>query len=64
VEGGNILVKIDREKIEASGTSLDGRLVLLEDIVEVIGRLCRNRSDLLVAASIAGDEEDRNTLDL
>lgn len=64
MERRDVLVKIDCEEIETSGTVSDGRLVVLEDFVEVIGSFRCDGSNLLVAASIARDKEDWNTLDL
>jgi hypothetical protein len=64
VEGGDVLVEVDGEEVQAPGTGLDCVLVMLQDVVEVIGRFGGNGSDLLVASGVAGDEQDGDAPDL
>lgn len=64
MESRDILIEVDSKKVKTSGAVLDSRLVVLENFVEVIGSFCCDGPNLLVAARIAGDKEDRNTFDL
>lgn len=60
MESGNVFVEVYREEVEALGTSLERRMVVLHNFVPIIRSFGGNRSNLLVAPSIARDEEDRN----
>jgi hypothetical protein len=64
VESGNIFVEIDSEEVQAAAASLERRRVVLDDIVEVLGRLGGNWPHLFIASGIAGYEEHRDAFDL
>ena len=64
MEGGDVLVEVDGEEVQASCASLDRSLVMLQDVVEIIGCFCGDWSDLLVASGVAGDEQDGDAPDL
>ena len=64
MEGGDVLVEVDGEEVQASGAGLDRGLVVLQDVVEIIGRFCGDGPDLLVASGVAGDEQDGDAPDL
>jgi hypothetical protein len=64
VKSRDVLVKVRCEEIQAPSPCPNSGLVVLQSIVEVIGRLGGDGPDLFIAPGIAGDEEYRNTLDL
>lgn len=55
-----ILVEINGEEIEAPYTRIQLAVVMLEIVMEIVGSLCGDWSDLLVTSSITWDEEDGN----
>ena len=64
MEGGNVFVEVDREEVEGTLAILLSLLIVLQYVVVVIGGFGCQRTHLLVAACIAGDEQDGDALDL
>jgi hypothetical protein len=64
VERCDILVEVNGEEVEASGTGLDGGLIVLQDVVKIIRGFGGNGPDLFVAPGVAGNEQDRDSPDL
>jgi hypothetical protein len=64
VKGRDVFVEIDGEEVQAADSRLNRRLVLMEYVVEIICRFGGNGPDLLVAASVARNEENGDTFDL
>lgn len=64
MEGGNVFVEVDREKVEGALAVLLGLLIVLQYVVVVIGGFSCQRTDLFVAACVAWDEKDGDALDL
>ena len=64
MEGGDIFVEVDREEVERTLAVLLGLLVVLQYVVVIVGGLGGQRTDLFVAACVAGDEQNGDTLDL
>lgn len=60
----DVLVEVDGEEIKAPDAGLELASVVLKIIMEIVGRLRSNWSDLLVASGIARDEENRDTTQL
>lgn len=56
MEGGDVFIEIDREKIQSAHTSADRGRVVSQNIVEICRSLRCDRANLLVAASIPGYE--------
>jgi hypothetical protein len=64
MECGNVFIEVDREKVEGTLAVLLSLLIVLQYVVVVIGGFGCQRTDLFVAACVAGDEQDGNALDL
>lgn len=64
MESRDIFIEIYREKIESSFPSLESVGVVANVVVEVIGSLRGERSDLFIASSVTGNKENRDTFDL
>ena len=63
VKGSDILVEVGEEEVESPLARSQRMSVVLQDVVEMARSVGSKRSSLLVAASIAGYEEDRDALD-
>lgn len=64
MKGGNVLVEVDGKEIKSALSGAEGIVVGLKVVVEIVGSLGGNGADLFIAASVAGDEEDGDALDL
>lgn len=64
MESRDVFVEIYREKIKSSFPSLESVGDVANVIVEVIGGLRGERSDLFIASSVTGNKENRDTFDL
>jgi hypothetical protein len=60
----DVLIEVNRKEVQAPDPRLDGRIILAQYIVKVIGSLGRNGSYLFVTSSISGDKENRYSSDL
>lgn len=64
VEGSDVFIEIDGEEVEWSLAGKSSLIIVLQDVVIVVSGFCSKRSNLLVAAGIAWNEEDWYSLDL
>lgn len=64
MEGREILIEVDTEEVQILDPGLCENGIVSEDFVIVCGSLSRDWPDLLVAASIAWDEENWDAGDL
>lgn len=58
MKSGKVLVEVDGEEVEIANAISEGRRVVLERVVEVVGGFGSERAYLLVASSVPGYEED------
>lgn len=56
MESGDVFVEVYRKEVERAFASGQRCLIMLNNVMEVVGSLSGNGSDLLIAACIAWDE--------
>ena len=62
MEGRQVLVEVDHEKVQAAGTRFEPLLVMSDDVGIVSRSFGGQRANLSIAAGISGEEEDRGTV--
>lgn len=64
MKGGDVFVEVDSEEVKIAYAGIERVAIMLKAFVKVTGCFGCNGSNLLVAASIAGDKNDRNSAKL
>lgn len=64
MKGGDIFIEIDCKEVKTSDPAIKCCTIMLKVVMEVIGRLGRDGTDLLVATGITRDKENGNTTQL
>lgn len=64
VKGGNVFVEVDSEEVKIAYASIERVAIVLKTLIKVSGCFGCNGPNLLVAASIAGNEDDRDSAKL